>query len=80
MSAKQISDTEANLLETILALAAELESIQVRVRRKTEEKRREERETRREERETRRAEQRRTEQISDLFRQKGVEEKGIVRK
>ena len=75
MSAKQISDTEANLLETILALAAELESIQVRVRRKTEEKRR-----KREERETRRAEQRRTEQISDLFRQKGVEEKGIVRK
>ena len=73
MSAKQISDTEANLLETILALAAELESIQVRVGRKTEEKRREERETRR-------AEQRRTEQISDLFRQKGVEEKGIVRK
>ena len=73
MSAKQISDTEANLLETILALAAELESIQVRVRRKTEEKRREEKETRR-------AEQRRTEQISDLFRQKGVEEKGIVRK
>ena len=75
MSAKQISDTEANLLETILALAAELESIQVRVRRKTEEKSR-----KREERETRRAEQRRTEQISDLFRQKGVEEKGIVRK
>ena len=70
MSAKQISDTEANLLETILALAAELESIQVRVRRKTEEKRREERETRREER-------RRTEQISD---KKGVEEEEIVRK
>ena len=80
MSAKQISDTEANLLETILALAAELESIQVRVRRKTEEKRREEKRRKREERETRRAEQRRTEQISDLFRQKGVEEKGIVRK
>ena len=73
MSAKQISDTEANLLETILALAAELESIQVRVRRKTEE-------NRREEREKRRAEQRRTEQISDLFRQKGVEEEEIVRK
>ena len=49
MSAKQISDTEANLLETILALAAELESIQVRVRRKTEEKRREEKKERREE-------------------------------
>ena len=30
MSAKQMSDTEAKLLETILALTAELESIQVR--------------------------------------------------
>ena len=54
MSAKQISDTEANLLETILALAAELESIQVRVRRKTEEKRRKTEEKRRKRDEKRR--------------------------
>ena len=65
MSAKQISDTEANLLETILALAAELESIQVRVRRKTEEKRREEKKERREEKKERREEQSREEKTRE---------------
>ena len=39
MSAKQMSDTEAKLLETILALTAELESIQVRGEEKKEKNR-----------------------------------------